>query len=180
MLKTVSSQKGFTTNIVWNLNWRLQIKQKKSGTFLNKVRQLFGNYSREETIRGNTVNYIFALIQHRLRGHSKTKWTKFYPIITPIPLEWTFYILSTLCQVTPPPPAPSRGLSTAPQPPFSCPRSYWMTHNKKSTKFKIQISRHEFVFQASLKRSKLNTAHQIFAIKKKWHMMAPWVSWNFW
>ena len=24
-----------------------------------------------------------------IRGHSKTTWTKFYPILTPTPLEWT-------------------------------------------------------------------------------------------
>ena len=56
-------------------------------------------------------------------GHSTTTWTKSYPVLThPTPLQkWTFYILSTLCHVTP------RGLSTEPPSPSSCPRSYWMT-----------------------------------------------------
>ena len=39
------------------------------------------------------------------RGHSTTTWTKFYPILTPSPLEWTnmdiLHILSTLYHMTP-------------------------------------------------------------------------------
>ena len=56
-----------------------------------------------------------------LRGHSTIMWTRFYPILTPNPFEWTkLNILHTiyLCHVTP------RGLSTSP--PSTYPRSYWM------------------------------------------------------
>ena len=50
-------------------------------------------------------------------GHLTTTWTKFYPIFTPSPLEWTTYHLSR----------DSHGISTDPLPPPSfCPRSYWM------------------------------------------------------
>ena len=47
-----------------------------------------------------------------LFGHSTTTWTQFYKIMTPSPLEWTFYIIPTLCHLT------KRGLSTDPLPPL--------------------------------------------------------------
>ena len=60
----------------------------------------------------------------RLRGHSRTTWTKFYPILTPSPLESTnidilYTMVSNLCHVT----LPVDFLLT-PLPPCCCPRSY--------------------------------------------------------
>ena len=52
----------------------------------------------------------------KIMGHSTTAWIQFYPILTPPPpssgQKWMFYILSTLCHVTP------CGLSADPQPPL--------------------------------------------------------------
>ena len=62
---------------------------------------------------------------YALKGHSTITWTKFYPILTPSPLEWTVVDIvdilhHTFCYVT------KRGLSTDPFP-SSRLRSYWMT-----------------------------------------------------
>ena len=33
-----------------------------------------------------------------IRGHSTTTWTKFYPMLTPSPIEWTIHT-DPLCQI---------------------------------------------------------------------------------
>ena len=57
-----------------------------------------------------------------IKGHSTTMWTKFYPMLIPLPLEWTIVdILPDTC------PLSSDQASTFYWPPTFCPRSYWMT-----------------------------------------------------
>jgi hypothetical protein len=66
----------------------------------------------------------FPILRHKdwntTRGHSTTAWTKFYPISTPSPLVWTFYMIPTLFHAT-------KQTFYWPPPPSSNPRSYWMT-----------------------------------------------------
>ena len=59
--------------------------------------------------------FIWSIGYQKLRGHSTTRWAKFYPILTPSPWSgqlWPFYIIPTLCHMI------IRGLSTDPLTPL--------------------------------------------------------------
>ena len=54
------------------------------------------------SLKCNKLSTLWYL--NKLRGHSTTTWIKFYQILTPFPSsgqKLTFYILSTLCHLTP-------------------------------------------------------------------------------
>ena len=63
-------------------------------------------------------SYILGGIQ-QLCGPN---FTEFRPLLPLSGQTWTFYLISTLCHMTP------HGLPTDPPTPSFCPRSYWMTH----------------------------------------------------
>ena len=53
---------------------------------------------------GTLKSCCLTLTSSNIRGHSTTTWTRFYPILTPLPPSsgqlWTLYMISTLCHMT--------------------------------------------------------------------------------